>query len=198
MSGARTAEMTALLGSRICHDLISPLGAIGNGLELLQMMGGGDSPEMALVSESVETAAARVKLFRLAFGAASPDQSVSAAEMREHAAHLGSGRLDAAWSSPEEIDRPTAKIALLLLLCAETLMPYGGEARAEATGEAVRLTLAAERMREAGPLLAHLEAPQEQLPAAAEIHFPLARHAAEAMGRRIAVTGDAARLVIAA
>jgi len=49
-------DLTALIGSRICHDLISPLGAIGNGVELLQLSGMGDSPEMALISESVTNA----------------------------------------------------------------------------------------------------------------------------------------------
>lgn len=198
MSGSEAADISALLGSRICHDLVSPLGAIGNGLELLQMMGGSDSPEMNLVAESVETAAARVKLFRLAFGAASADQKVSEAEMREHAAQLGSGRLKTVWSSPAEIDRPTAKVGLLLLLCAETLLPYGGEVRAEATPGAMRLTLTAERRREADALLACLATPEETLPAASEIHFPLARHAAERMGRRIEVTQQGDRMVIAA
>jgi histidine phosphotransferase ChpT len=198
MSAAQAAEMSALLGSRICHDLVSPLGAVGNGLELLQMMGGGDSPEMSLVSESVETVAARVRLFRLAFGAATPDQSVSAAEMREHAAQLGSNRFRANWTSPEEIDRPTAKVGLLLLLCAETLLPFGGEARAEATADLVRLSMTADRMRDPERLLASLEMPEATLPAASEIHFPLARLAADGMGRRLAVTREGERTVIAA
>ncbi len=198
MSAARTAEMTALLGSRICHDLVSPLGAIGNGLELLQMLGDSDSPEMSLVSDSVDMAAARVKLFRLAFGAAASDQPVSASELRDHAARLGSSRFEAIWISAEEIDRPTAKLGLLLLLCAETLLPYGGEARAEATGEAVRLTITAERMRDAEGLLALLEGREDALPAASEIHFPLARYAAEQMGRRLAVETEGNRTVVSA
>ena len=198
MNAARAAEMTALLGSRICHDLVSPLGAIGNGLELLQMMGNGDSPEMSLVADSVDTAAARVKLFRLAFGAAATNQSVSASELRDHAARLGSSRFEAVWISAEEIDRPTAKLGLLLLLCAETLLPYGGEARAEVTGEAIRLTIAAERMRDASGLLALLNGREEALPAASEIHFPLARYAAEEMGRQLAIGTEGNRTVIAA
>jgi len=40
-----------LIGSRICHDLISPVGAINNGLELLLMSGMNMSPEVALIDE---------------------------------------------------------------------------------------------------------------------------------------------------
>ena len=46
------AHLATLVGSRLCHDLISPVGAIQNGLELLALSGGGaTSPEMALISE---------------------------------------------------------------------------------------------------------------------------------------------------
>ena len=65
-------KLTALVASRICHDLISPIGAIGNGVELLTMESGGTlRPEFALISESVANANARIRLFRIAFGAAS-------------------------------------------------------------------------------------------------------------------------------
>ena len=61
-------ELNDLIGSRICHDLISPLGAIGNGVELLTMSGMTEVPEMTLISESVENANARIRFFRIAFG----------------------------------------------------------------------------------------------------------------------------------
>jgi histidine phosphotransferase ChpT len=70
---ART-DLTALVGSRICHDLVSPLGAIGNGVELLGLTGIAPSPEMALIVESVENANARLRFFRIAYGAAGTDQ----------------------------------------------------------------------------------------------------------------------------
>jgi histidine phosphotransferase ChpT len=63
-------ELTSLIGSRICHDLISPLGAIGNGVELLAMSEVAKGPEMSLIAESVENANARIRFFRVAFGAA--------------------------------------------------------------------------------------------------------------------------------
>ena len=69
-------DLSALLGSRICHDLISPLGAIANGVELLQMSGAAASPEVALIAESVANANARIRFFRVAYGIASAGQRV--------------------------------------------------------------------------------------------------------------------------
>jgi histidine phosphotransferase ChpT len=63
-------DLAALIGSRICHDLISPIGAIGNGVELLLMEASGKGPELSLISESVAAANARIRFFRVAFGAA--------------------------------------------------------------------------------------------------------------------------------
>ena len=63
-------EFAALIGSRICHDLISPIGAVNNGLELLSMTGVSPSPELALIGDSVDSASARIRFFRVAFGAA--------------------------------------------------------------------------------------------------------------------------------
>ena len=65
-------DLAALISSRICHDLISPIGAINNGLELLGMSGQSlDTPEMSLINESVQNASARIRFFRIAYGAAS-------------------------------------------------------------------------------------------------------------------------------
>ena len=54
-------DLTALLGSRICHDLISPIGAISNGVELLLMDNVAKGPEMTLIAESVANANARIR-----------------------------------------------------------------------------------------------------------------------------------------
>src|SRR5512138_2893443 len=65
-------ELAALLCSRVCHDLISPVGAIVNGLEVLD-----DNPKpedrdfaLELIRKSAKTASARLQFCRLAFGAA--------------------------------------------------------------------------------------------------------------------------------
>ena len=74
-------DLAALIGSRICHDLISPIGAISNGVELMEMTQTDMGPEFELISESVANANARVRLFRIAFGAADPGIEIASAEI---------------------------------------------------------------------------------------------------------------------
>src|SRR5476649_63046 len=65
-------ELAALLCSRVCHDLISPVGAIVNGLEVLDDNPKPDDREFALdlIRKSAKTASARLQFCRLAYGAA--------------------------------------------------------------------------------------------------------------------------------
>ena len=62
-------ELAALLCSRVCHDIISPVGAINNGLELLDE-GSADEDAMKLIRASARNASARLQFARIAFGAA--------------------------------------------------------------------------------------------------------------------------------
>ncbi len=120
-------DLAALIGSRICHDLISPIGAIDNGLELLGMAGDTSGPELTLIGESVENAAARIRFFRLAFGAASA-QDVSVNEVRSVLADMTrNGKIDVHWASDLAVSRTDVRLCLLAEQCLETAMPYGGE-----------------------------------------------------------------------
>ncbi|TMV42546.1 hypothetical protein FGG78_41795, partial [Thioclava sp. BHET1] len=108
-------DLTALLGSRICHDLISPLGAIGNGVELLAMSGQALSPEMQLIAESAAQANARIRYFRIAFGAAQGNQRIGQAELVGLLADLGRGsRICVDWLVRGDQSRPAVKLAFLL------------------------------------------------------------------------------------
>lgn len=118
--------LAALIGSRICHDLISPIGAIGNGLELLQMTIG-DSPEMELIADSVTNAQARIKFFRVAFGAASDTQLLGAPEIRDILADLAKGgRVKFDWQVTGDTSRTEVRMVFLALQCFESAMPHGG------------------------------------------------------------------------
>lgn len=140
-------DLTALLGSRICHDLISPIGAIGNGVELMLMDGAQASPEMALIAESVSNANARIRFFRLAFGAAHGEKNVAKSEVLEILADMTRGsRLNIDWNSQVNMPRASVKLTFLLLMCLENAMPFGGavaveqgEPRWTITGRAARL-----------------------------------------------------------
>ena len=121
-------DSASLLGSRLCHDLISPLGAISNGVELLSMTGAANSPEMKLIEEAVASANARVKFFRVALGAATGTQMLARSEVLKLLdGCYGGGRLAVRWNPPSDPTRTEAKVALLALMCLETTLPQGGE-----------------------------------------------------------------------
>lgn len=139
-------DLTALVGSRICHDLISPLGAIGNGLELLQMTGAQNSAELSLISDSIESANARVRFFRIAYGNAETGQVVKGAELLQIlSAMYEQGRMDIVWT-PADTPRIDAKLTLLTLQCLETALPYGGRIDVTAHENSWVIVATAERL----------------------------------------------------
>lgn len=124
--GQSNVNLAALIGSRICHDLISPIGAINNGLELLGMSGNAPGPELDLIQESVGNASARIRFFRIAFGAAG-EQMMGRAEVVAILKDLMEGaRLDVAWGPMDPQPRASVRMAFLALQCMENAMPYGG------------------------------------------------------------------------
>lgn len=135
----KDTNFAALIGSRICHDLISPIGAINNGIELLEMSKPAPTPEMSLISESVANASARIRFFRIAFGAAG-EQMVGRPEIMSilNDVYAG-GRLSVAWGPLDGQMRGTLRLGFLALLCLETAMPYGG--RIEVAQDGDRLVL---------------------------------------------------------
>ena len=122
-------RLTQLIGSRICHDLISPIGAISNGLELIQMQSdASDTPEMALISESLNNAAARIRFYRIAFGMASDGQQVGAGEISAILSDMKHGsRVTFNWQAGEACARLELRMVFLALMCLETMLPHGGE-----------------------------------------------------------------------
>ncbi len=129
-------DLVALVGSRICHDLISPLGAINNGVELLDLSGLPLTPELSLIMESAENANARIRFFRVAYGTAAPGQMISWAEITGTlAAITRAGRLSYYWEVEDEQPKPEVRAVFLLLQCLETAMPFGGEIHVRRSGE---------------------------------------------------------------
>lgn len=121
-------KLNALLGSRICHDLINPLGAISNGIELMGLAGSTAGPELDLVTDSVENATSKLKFLRLAFGAASQDQTVARSEVLSTLAAMArGGRLSYSWNVPGNPSRFDVRTALLAVMCVETALPVGGD-----------------------------------------------------------------------
>jgi histidine phosphotransferase ChpT len=181
------AQLHELIGSRICHDLISPLGAISNGLELVSLSGQELSPELRIIAESVENANARIRFFRVAYGMAAPDQMVSAAEARSILDDINSGgRITTSWDIERDQPRTVTKLAFLLIQCFETALPRGGMIRvAEMAGE-WSISCEAERLSIDPDLWQALSKPAVAGPDRADkVQFVLAPMVAQAMNRQL-------------
>lgn len=120
-------SIDALVSSRICHDLISPVGAIGNGIELLEGYAA-RMPEIGLISDSVDNAKAKLRFFRICFGQMSEGAHMGASEVETIAtAMIQTPRLLLEWRMQSaNFPRERVKLLFLLLLCAETALPVGG------------------------------------------------------------------------
>jgi histidine phosphotransferase ChpT len=119
-------DFSALIGSRICHDLVNPISAIGNGVELLMMGGGARGQELTLIAESVANANARIRFFRIAFGSGG-DQRVARSDVLSILSDMAQGaRVRFEWTSAADLARRDVRLAFLAIQCFETVMPYGG------------------------------------------------------------------------
>ncbi len=137
--GVASRDLQSLIASRICHDLISPIGAIGNGLELLSELSETRSPELMLIDQSARSANAKLRYFRMAFGAARKDMSVGKDELNRILKDMfEESKLNVSLhSSASSLPRPIVKLALLLILCAEKALPFGGNLEIALSSEAV-------------------------------------------------------------
>jgi len=127
------SDLAALLCSRVCHDIISPVGAINNGLELLDE-GGADEDAMRLIRTSARNASARLQFARLAFGAAgSAGMQIDTGDAQSVAIALFSNeKAELEWNGERAL-LPKAKVKLLLnlLLIASAAIPRGGKLTVE-------------------------------------------------------------------
>jgi histidine phosphotransferase ChpT len=151
----KSHEFASLLCSRLCHDLLSPVGALNNGIELLTDE---HDPEMRarcldLLGESARASANKLKFFRLAFGAAGGfADEVDTREARVAIEGLfgGDGRIALGWM----VDMPTMgksalKVLLNLVLIAGDALVRGG-----------RLDIGAEKHGDGMDIVARAEGPR--------------------------------------
>jgi histidine phosphotransferase ChpT len=133
-------ELAALLCSRVCHDLISPVGAIVNGLEVLD-----DNPKpedrdfaLDLIRKSAKTASARLQFCRLAFGAAgSAGAQIDLGDAQNMArGHIEDGKCTIAWNLPRLLlPKNRVKLLLNMMVIAQQTIPRGGTLTVDPIGE---------------------------------------------------------------
>jgi histidine phosphotransferase ChpT len=127
MAEAVDPRLIELLCARLCHDLVGPVSAVGNGVELVTEFGEEMRGEaLGLIAQSASEASRRLQYFRVAFGSAAgaDGRAIPLAEARQRAIGLplgGKVRLDwpeVAPGTPLELSRPELKLLLNLLLLA--------------------------------------------------------------------------------
>jgi histidine phosphotransferase ChpT len=125
-------DLASLLCSRLCHDMLSPVGAMTNGLELLA-----DEKDVEmrkrcfeLLEQSAKTSADKLRFFRLAFGAAGGyGEQVPVEEPRELVETLvgNNGRIQLTWSVADAtLPKPAVKVLLNLALMGIEALVRGG------------------------------------------------------------------------
>jgi histidine phosphotransferase ChpT len=180
-------DLAALIASRICHDLISPIGAIGNGVELLAMEQGAARPEMALISESVANANARIRFFRICFGQTSGDQRIARSEVASILGDIGrGGRVGYTWTSPADMSRREVRLVFLLVQCLETALAYGGKVRITRDEAGWSILAEAPRLKVDPGLWEVLTEPRAPAEiGASQVHFALVPEELARQGRRL-------------
>ena len=133
-------ELAALLCSRVCHDLISPVGAIVNGLEVLD-----DNPKeedrvfaLDLIRKSARTASARLQFCRLAFGAAgSAGAQIDLGDAQNMArGHMEDEKTRLTWNLPRVLlPKNRVKLLLNMMVIAQHTIPRGGMITVDPGGE---------------------------------------------------------------
>ncbi len=132
-------ELAALISSKICHDVIGPVGAIHTGLEVLDDDEDEQSRAYALemIRSFTAQASAKVQFMRFAFGAAGSAGSVVDLGNAEQIArgYLGQGKHKLSWKVPPgQMAKDKVKLILNLIACGVTSLTRGGEIVASIRG----------------------------------------------------------------
>ncbi|MDR3448495.1 MAG: histidine phosphotransferase family protein [Alphaproteobacteria bacterium] len=135
-----------LLSSKVCHDLVSPVSAINNGVELIEDIGGSVVEEaMKLIGDSAVNAARRLRLFRMAYGRAGSEENLSVRDVRQVAEqYLSGGKITLVWNEDQSlpegaVQRGFLKTVLNMIILAEETLAYGGVVTVRDAGSGCRL-----------------------------------------------------------
>ena len=149
-SSIEALDLAALVCSRVCHDLISPVGAIVNGLEVLEEEKDEATKEFALdlIKKSARTASAKLQFCRIAFGAAgSAGAQIDLGDAETIArGFLEDDKTKLAWNLPRTLSpKNRVKLLLNMLVIAGQAIPRGGRISVDpvGSGESMGFTVTA-------------------------------------------------------
>lgn len=200
-------DLASAISSRICHDLVSPVGAIVNGIDLVREIGAtGLDDEIAMIGQSADRASGLLQFYRLAFGAAPEDaQPLGRAVLRDHAAVvINWQRISLGWDNTDgpALSRAEAKLLCLLLLCARAVTGMQGviEVGLEpAATMPLHVSVNSGGSPDADERLAMLSRSDVQPEATARsVEFVLARGAASDLGVRLHTARTSERITLMA
>ena len=149
-------DLAALLCSRVCHDLISPVGAIVNGLEVLEEENDEETKTFAmdLIKKSARNASAKLQFCRLAFGAAgSAGVQIDTGDAEKMArGFIEDDKTKLTWNPPRVLlAKNRVKLLLNMLIIAGQAIPRGGMLTVDPVGEgdslSFRVTAAGQNAR---------------------------------------------------
>lgn len=200
-------ELAALLCSRVCHDLISPVGAIVNGLEVLD-----DNPKpedrdfaLDLIRKSAKTASARLQFCRLAFGAAgSAGAQIDLGDAQAMArGHIEDAKTSIVWNLPRVLlPKNRVKLLLNMLIIAQQTIPRGGTLTVDPIGEgdvmSFRVTASGLNARLPQHIAAILSADQPPATDAHAVQPYYTRLLAQACGLSVSLAPEGEAVVVSA
>ncbi len=133
-------ELAALISSKICHDVIGPVGAINNGFQILDEDKDEESRSYALdiIRNVAELASAKLQFARFAYGAAGSAGSTIDLQTAEQISRgvVEQGKHKLVWSCPPgQMTKDRAKLLLNMVAASITALPRGGEIAVKVTGE---------------------------------------------------------------
>lgn len=192
-------DLAALLCSKVCHDVISPVGAIANGLEVLEDEQDAEMRDIAfdLVRRSSRQASAKLQFCRIAFGAAgSAGSSIDTGDAEDVAKKfIGEDKVTLEWEVPREI-RPKNQVKLILnlIMLALSSIPRGGKVTmgvADGGGLTVRAEGKNAKVPEKTLVMLEGDAQQEAMDARlAQVYYTLRLASDCALDLTAANTGD--------
>lgn len=161
------------LASKICHDLISPIGAINNGMEFLEDLGpDADKEVIELIAFSAQQASAKLQAYRMAYGIGGADTHIRPEDVYKVIDLIVSaeGKVKQNWDphgniGPEELPKGFSKVLVSVLLLAMECLPKGGTLEVMGDGESTIVKATGENaaLRDLGADALSLALPRESL-----------------------------------